>query len=144
MAYVENRTPERYFCSSKNREAVPREIFATGKNLLAGDSSQIKFCPGGVIGSRRRLKISRPQGHVGSTPTPGISEHGELATSKQTTLLAWVGSKGFFLELISKPIMATLFEAISHRRFRVFGKKQRILSRSSSLHLPRLRSFFFE
>ncbi len=28
-------------------------------------------CPSGVIGSRRRLKISRPQGHVGSTPTSG-------------------------------------------------------------------------
>src|SRR3989344_9619637 len=28
-------------------------------------------CPGGVIGSRRRLKISRSQEHVGSSPTPG-------------------------------------------------------------------------
>ena len=33
-------------------------------------SRQIK-CPSGVIGSRRRLKISRPQGHVGSIPTSG-------------------------------------------------------------------------
>ena len=52
------------------------------------------------------------------------------------------GVERVLLELISKPSMAVLLEAISHRRFRVFGKKQLILSRSSSLHLLRLRSFF--
>ena len=30
--------------------------------------------PGGGIGRRSRLKICRPQGRVGSTPTPGTSE----------------------------------------------------------------------
>ena len=29
------------------------------------------LCLGDVIGSRKRLKISRPQGRVGSIPTPG-------------------------------------------------------------------------
>ena len=40
--------------------------------------------------------------------------------------------------------MALLIEAISHRRFAVFGEKQLILGRSSVLHLPRLRRFSLE
>src|SRR3989344_9610625 len=56
MAYVENRTPERYFVSRQNREAVPRPKFLT-KNFESRAILSIIFCPGGGIGRRTRLKI---------------------------------------------------------------------------------------
>jgi len=53
------------------------------------------------------------------------------------------------LELIPKPTMVLLIEAISHRRFAKSGKKRLILGRlpagqagSTSVHLPRLLRFF--
>ncbi len=36
-------------------------------------TGSLRRCPGGAIGRRGRLKISCPQGHVGSNPTPGTS-----------------------------------------------------------------------
>ena len=48
------------------------------------------------------------------------------------------------LELIPKPTMDSIVEAISHRRPTIFGKKRLILGRSTSVHLPRLRRFFRE
>ena len=39
--------------------------------LLSRDIVVYNPCPGGGTGIRNRLKICRPQGHVGSIPTPG-------------------------------------------------------------------------
>lgn len=40
-------------------------------SVAATRSRIITPCPGGETGIRKGLKIPRPQGHVGSTPTPG-------------------------------------------------------------------------
>jgi hypothetical protein len=39
--------------------------------LESNKSATSKRCRDGTIGKRSGLKIRRPQGHVGSTPTPG-------------------------------------------------------------------------
>src|SRR5690606_22759988 len=43
--------------------------------LTHAKSSDCSYRPNGEIGRRRRLKISRPQGHAGSSPASGTIHH---------------------------------------------------------------------